>query len=62
MNDETKNPANNAIESSNLVRRIEVLESAIRDCVSSFDSLSWGWDGDCGSEIIIEKLEDSLDA
>lgn len=45
-----------------LVRRIEFLENAIRDCVKSFDGVAWGWDGDCGSAIIVAKLENALDA
>ena len=40
--------------------RIKGLEDAIKVCVSKFNSVSWGWDGDCGSQDIIDGLEDSL--
>ena len=40
--------------------RIAQLEAAIRETVSRYRSVPWGWDGDCGSDYIIEDLEEVL--
>ena len=40
--------------------RIAQLEAAINEAVDRYGSISWGWDGDCGSERIIDDLEEAL--
>ena len=40
--------------------RIAQLEAAINEAVDRYGSISWGWDGDCGSERIIDDLEEVL--
>ena len=40
--------------------RIAQLEAAIRETVSRHWSVLWGWDGDCGSDRIIDDLEEVL--
>jgi hypothetical protein len=43
-----------------LVNEIKRLRAAIETAVKDFESVSWGWDGDCGSGRIISTLEDAL--
>ena len=45
---------------SKMFDRIDDLQQAIKACVLSFECISWGWDGDCGAERIIAKLEEVL--
>ncbi len=39
---------------------LEAVYAAIRAASSRFDNISWGWDGDCGTQDIISTLEDFL--
>ena len=41
-------------------RELETLRDAVRHASEKFDAVSWGWDGDCGSRLIIEVLEEHL--
>lgn len=41
-----------------LVSEIKRLRTAIQTAVNDFENVNWGWDGDCGSGRIIEKLEE----
>ena len=42
------------------LEELQRLRAAIRTAVNDFENVSWGWDGDCGSGRIIEKLEDAI--
>jgi hypothetical protein len=42
-------------------QRIKQLEDAIKTCVSKFNCIRLGYDGDCGSQNIIDDLEDELE-
>ena len=37
------------------------LERAIEKFVNDFAHISWGYDGDCGSGLLVDCLEDSLE-
>ena len=39
---------------------IKRLRKAIETAVKEFESINWGWDGDCGSGEIISILEDAI--
>ena len=36
------------------------LREAIRTAINEFDAVKWGYDGDCGSGKILERLEEHL--
>lgn len=40
--------------------RVKVLEGAIKKAAKEFNGLTWGYDGDCGSDFIICELEEVL--
>jgi hypothetical protein len=43
-----------------LERERDEAHNAIRQAVSDFEEITWGFDGDCGSAMIIARLADLL--
>lgn len=39
---------------------IKVLKGAIKKASKDFNGMRWGYDGDCGSNFIIDELEEAL--
>jgi hypothetical protein len=35
--------------------------AAIRREIEAFRSVAWGWDGDCGTDRIIDRIEEECD-
>lgn len=38
----------------------EQIIKAVIDAVQQFDQIEWGWDGDCGSAAIIDRLVEQV--
>ena len=35
--------------------------AGIRKCIAAHEQISWGWDGDCGANDIISRIEEECD-
>lgn len=43
-----------------LRERNRVTLEVIRSAVEEFESINWGWDGDCGTSSMVERLKEHL--
>lgn len=43
-----------------LERERNQLRDAIRKAATEYESVKWGWDGDCGTDAIMQRLEAHL--
>lgn len=35
--------------------------AGIRKCIAAYEQIPWGWDGDCGANDIISRIEEECD-
>ena len=35
--------------------------AGIRRCIAEYEQIAWGWDGDCGANDIISRIEEECD-
>lgn len=56
--DEENKPFNEWDQKCN---EIKLLRDAIKLALSEYANIKWGWDGDCGVNTIMDKLEETLE-
>ncbi len=49
-------------ELSEVTKQRDALAEAIRSFTTDFESIKWGYDGDCGSQRLVDHLFESLAA
>ena len=47
-------------ELANMTNQRDALAEAIRSFTTDFESIKWGYDGDCGSQRLVDHLFESL--
>jgi len=39
----------------------QLIKLAVKKFIEKFDEIRWGWDGDCGSQVLVNDLEETIE-